>query len=147
MQDLSLASEPVKKLSFKRRVTTLGNSVFRFGVISLLATAVDFILFRFLFIRYFSPFYAELCSAFIGMVINFFMQKRFVFVRKRKVEYAFVLSILFSFAVMYFGALFIKLLYTYPFLAKHPSIAKLIVIGSKFVVNYVSKKWVFEKQI
>jgi putative flippase GtrA len=147
MPGISLPNPPVLKQPFKTKVTALGNSFFRFGITSSIATAVDFALFRFLFIRYLSPFYSELCSAFIGMVINFFMQKQFVFVRKRKVHYAFFLSILFSFAVMYLGALFIKLLYTDPFLAKHPGITKLIIIGSKFVVNFLSKKWVFEKRI
>lgn len=90
-------------------------------------------------------FWAEICAAFIGMVINFFMQKRFVFTLNRKPTNAFLLSVAFSLAFMYLGAIGIKTLSEIEFFAQHLLIAKVIVMGSKFVLNYFSKRWVFEK--
>ncbi len=117
----------------------------KFGTSSLLGTAADFLSFSFVF-RFFIPlFWAEICAAFIGMVINFFMQKRFVFTLNRKPTNAFLLSVAFSLAFMYLGAIGIKTLSEFEFFAQHLLIAKVIVMGSKFVLNYFSKRWVFEK--
>lgn len=117
----------------------------KFGTSSLLGTAADFLSFSFVF-RFLTPlFWAEICAAFIGMVINFFMQKRFVFTLNRKPTNAFLLSVAFSLAFMYLGALGIKTLGDIEFFAEHLLLAKLIVMGSKFVLNFFSKRWVFEK--
>lgn len=121
-------------------------AMFRFGLTSALATVVDFLLFSFLFIDLMLIFYAEISAAFCGMVINFFMQKRFVFDLQRKAYAAFFLSLGFSFVVMFLGAFLIQFL-TDNWFAEMIIAAKLIVIGFKFALNFFSKRWVFERKI
>lgn len=122
-------------------------SMFRFGLSSMLGTLVDFLVFTFVFVPIMPLFYAEICAALCGMIINFFMHKRFVFQLQRRAYAAFALSITASFAVMTLGAWFITVLATIPFLEANIVVAKLIVMGSKFALNYFSKRWVFEKKI
>lgn len=121
--------------------------MFRFGLSSVLGTLVDFAMFSLVFRELFDLFYAELLSASCGMVVNFFMHKRFVFQLERKAYTAFFLSIAFSFAVMLLGAWMITGLALIPLLAENILIAKVIVIGSKFGLNYFSKRWVFERKV
>ncbi len=119
----------------------------KFGLTSGLATAVDFLLFRFVFYAIMPLFYAEILASFIGMIINFFLQKKFVFELKRKATTAFILSILTSVAVMTLGAFTIVQLNKIEYLAAHISIAKILVIGMKFGLNFLIKTWVFEKRM
>ncbi|GAB5539548.1 MAG: hypothetical protein Salg2KO_16510 [Salibacteraceae bacterium] len=129
--------KPFKQLSI---------SMLKFGTSSLLGTGMDFLSFTFIF-RFFMPiFWAELCSAFIGMVVNFFMQKRFVFDLNRRVSTAFLLSISFSFVFMFAGAFAMESLAKTDMFGEFLIGAKLLVMGAKFLLNYFSKRWVFEKR-
>ena len=119
----------------------------KFILASGVATAVDFLLFRFVFYLIMPVFSAELLSSFIGMCINFVLQKKFVFELKRKAAVAFALSIGSSIVVMLIGAFVITQLVKFPYLAAHISIAKVIVIGLKFGMNFFIKQWVFENRI
>lgn len=120
--------------------------VAKFGLASGVATAVDFLLFRFVFLSIMDLYYAELLASFIGMIINFFLQKKFVFKLQRKAVIAFILSISTSIVVMFIGAELIFHLAKIEYLATHISIAKIIVIGFKFGMNFFIKQWVFEKK-
>lgn len=119
----------------------------KFGLSSALGTLVDFLLFSFVFLELFPLFYAEICAALCGMIVNYFMHKHFVFQMQRKAYAAFALSIVFSFVVMILGAWLLTLLAAIPFLAANILIAKVVVMGCKFALNYFSKRWVFEKRI
>lgn len=125
----------------------MGVSMGKFGLSSALGTLADFLSFTFIFLKIFPLFYAELCAAFIGMVFNFFMQKRFVFQLQRTAHSAFFLSILFSIVVMMVGAYLLTLLATIPFFAANIIMAKVLIMGFKFGLNYFSKRWVFEKKV
>ncbi len=81
------------------------------------------------------------------MIINFFLQKKFVFELKRKAINAFILSVVSSVIVMSIGALVITQLTKIEYLALHISIAKILVIGMKFGMNFFIKQWVFEKKV
>jgi len=118
----------------------------KFGLVSVFATLADLGSFTFLFRHMFPLFWAEICSAFIGMIINFFLQKRFVFDLNRKVSNAFMLSIGFSFAFMFLGAFCLAEIVKIPFFAEYVILAKLIVMGSKFILNYFTKRWIFENR-
>lgn len=125
----------------------LGFSMTKFGLTSLLGTGLDFLTFTFLFRLILPLFWAEIAAAFIGMIVNFFMQKRFVFQLNRKAETAFFLSIIVSFVLMFAGAFILTWLVTFePFLSL-PLAAKVTVMGVKFIFNYVSKRWIFEKPL
>ncbi len=117
----------------------------KFATSSLVGTAADFLSFTFIFRQFLPLFWVEICASLVGMIINFFMQKRFVFTLNRKPSSAFVLSILFSFCFMYLGALGISYLGKIQFFAEQLILAKVLIMGSKFVLNYFTKRWVFEK--
>lgn len=121
--------------------------VVKFGLASGIATAVDFLLFRFVFYAIMPLFYAEVLASFVGMIINFFLQKKFVFDLKRKAYVAFGLSIGTSIIVMLIGGWVITQLIKIEFLAENISAAKIIVIGMKFGMNFFIKQWVFEKRL
>ncbi len=129
-----------------KNIKQTGFSMVKFATTSLLGTGLDFLSFTLLF-RYILPvFWAELCSAFIGMVVNFFMQKKFVFTLNRKASTAFLLSVAFSFVFMFAGAFVMKGLSQTEFFADFLIGAKILVMGGKFLLNYFSKRWVFEKR-
>lgn len=113
---------------------------------SAVATAVDILLFTFVFTTFLPVFESELISGFIGMCINFVLQKKYVFDLQRKQINAFVLSIAFSFVALFLGGFLIKYLVEVPIFAQYLIIPKLIVIGFKFFFNYFTKRWVFEKK-
>lgn len=120
-------------------------SVFKFGMVSGLATICDFALFTFVFSKILPVFWAEIISAFIGMVINFYMQKRFVFSLKRKASQAFLMSLGTSIIIMFVGAFTLKALTQISIFAQYLVLAKILVMGGKFILNFHTKKWVFEK--
>lgn len=126
------------------KLQTLIRSIIKFGLVSGLATICDFALFTFVLTKVLPVFWAELGAAFVGMIINFFMQKRFVFMLNRKAYQAFFLSITTSVLLMVLGAFAMKGLTEIAFFATHLVIAKILIMGSKFLVNYFTKRWVFE---
>lgn len=121
--------------------------VFKFGLTSGVATAIDFALFTFVFSKIMPLFYAEILASFIGMVINFFLQKRYVFDLQRKAYVAFTMSIVSSILVMLLGAYVITQLVKIDYLEKHLFIAKIIIIGMKFGLNFFIKQWIFERKL
>lgn len=120
-------------------------SMLRFALGSTAGTLMDFLLFRFVLVQFVPVFYAELGAAFSGMVVNFYMHKRFVFQMNRKVSSAFLLSVAFSFVAMFIGAWSLSELAQFSFWAQHLTLAKLMVMGCKFGFNYFTKRWVFER--
>ena len=119
----------------------------KFGLASSLATAVDFLLFRFVLYELIPLFYAELFASLVGMIINFFVQKKFVFELRRNAVAAFGLSLLSSFIILLLGSVLITQLNKIAWLAAHISVAKIIVIGTKFIFNFIVKQWIFEKKV
>lgn len=129
----------------KNEVKQLGLSMSKFAATSLLGTSLDFLSFTFIFRLLLPLFWAEIGAALIGMIVNFYMQKRFVFQLNRKVQTAFILSIAVSFILMFAGAFALTAFVSFEPFASFPLIAKVCVMGMKFVFNYFSKKWIFEK--
>jgi putative flippase GtrA len=67
----------------------------KFGLTSTIATAIDHIIYLIL-IKYLIESRAHFISYSIGMIINFLLQKRFVFMLKRRIYITFIISVLFS---------------------------------------------------
>ena len=130
----------------KERLRKFSLSVAKFATSSVVATVVDFVLFLFVLSPILKPFWAEFFSGFVGMVINFFLQKKFVFTLRRNAYAAFGLSILFSLIALLLGSYLMKFLVTIDFLAEYIVIAKIIVVGTKFFFNYFTKRRIFEKK-
>lgn len=125
---------------------TIKRMVF-FGGVSSIATLLDFVLFRFVFYYVLPLFWAEILASLIGMVLNFFLQKKYVFELKRKSYTAFFLSLLFSLIILFFGGFILTQLTKIELFATYISLAKLSTMGIKFLFNFFSKQWVFEKKL
>ncbi len=127
-------------------------SVFKFGLGSIIATAVEFLLFVFVFSNILPSFTAYLAAAAIGISVNFIIQKTFIFEAKRKLSTIFFLSISASILTTLVGA------YLIDFFIKELSvmvswpqkwidtICMIAVTGIRFVLNFFSKKYIFEKK-
>lgn len=117
----------------------------KFATTSLVATTVDVGLF-YVLTSFFNmesvP--ATLIAASCGMVINFFMQKRFVFALKRGLYTAFTLSILVSLSGVALDVLIVWFLSRFPFFQVYVILPKLIAKGLIFFYNFYLKRYVFE---
>lgn len=113
---------------------------------SAIATAIDILLFTLVFTQFLPVLESELISGFIGMVINFILQKKYVFDLQRNQIVAFMLSIALSFLALFLGGLLIDFLVGFELLAAYLIIPKLMVMAAKFFFNYFTKRWIFEKK-
>jgi putative flippase GtrA len=120
-------------------------SVAKFATSSAIATLVDFVLFLFVLSPILPIFWAEFFSGLAGMLINFFLQKRYVFTLRRNAYIAFALSLASSLIALLLGSYLMTYLVQIPLLAKYILLAKIIVVGSKFFFNYFTKRRIFER--
>lgn len=130
----------------KKQYKKLAITLTKFATSSAIATLVDICLFIFVLYPILNVFLAEFISGFVGMIINFYLQKKYVFKLNRDAYAAFSLSILFSLIALLLGSLIMKGLVTFPILAAYIIIPKIMVIGFKFFFNFFTKKWIFEKE-
>ena len=123
----------------------------------MVATIVDYLLYQFVFTKFlgdgpvlfpwFTVDYADLAAAFCGMLVNFYLQTKFVFKMERSVLITFILSVLFSLVILLFGSWLMHKLKLIQFFATYIMAAKVLVTGFKFIINFFTKKWVFEKTL
>jgi putative flippase GtrA len=114
-----------------------------FAASSGFATAVDYGVFFLLNALGIPPVFAQLSAAFCGMLVNFFLQKRFVFDLKGRTTDAFVLSLIRSLGGMLLSTLCIALLVQVPLFAKQLLLAKLLTTGCIFFYNFYLKRYIF----
>jgi putative flippase GtrA len=112
---------------------------------STIATAIDHIIYLIL-IRFLVESKAHFISYAIGIVTNFLLQKRFVFMLKRKVYAAFFLSVSFSIIGLIVGTLLIHTFAKIEFFCNHKYYNKLLVTVIIFVYNFYTKRFAFEKE-
>ena len=118
----------------------------KFASTSAVATAVDYLLYLLLVELVGMPkVTSNLISASCGFLINFILQKRYVFVLRRKVHAAFIWSVSASVIGIGISTLLIHFLSKIPVLDEHQFITKLIVIGLMFFYNYYTKRFAFER--
>lgn len=119
---------------------------FKFALSSSVATVTDYSLYIFL-VSTVSPVVANLISAGTGMVINFILQKRFIFKLDRKVRDAFAISLLASLIGIGISTLIIYYLNKYSFFIEHQYVTKALAIGIVFFYNFYSKRYAFERKV
>ncbi len=117
----------------------------RFGITSTIATAIDHIIYLIL-IKYLVESKAHFISYAIGMITNFILQKRFVFMLKRKVHTVFILSLSFSVVGLFAGTFFIHSFAKIDFFGNHKYYNKLLVTVIIFIYNFYTKRFAFEKE-
>jgi putative flippase GtrA len=116
----------------------------RFAMSGAVATSVDYVLYLLLANRVFSPVISNLISYSCSVVLNFLMQKRFVFALQGSARRAFLLSVLVSLGGLGLSTGIIYGLNTMPFFAKYQPITKLCATGIVFFYNFYLKRYVFE---
>lgn len=124
----------------------LQNKKLRFGLTSTMATAIDHILFVFLVHIGLIPGLSNLLSQGSGIVVNFILQKEFIFKVKRKIWMAFMLSLGFSLLGLMLGSMIVHATTFIPVVSKVPYLGKIIGTGIIFFYNYFTKRFAFEKR-
>lgn len=118
----------------------------KFAASSAVATIVDYFLYILLVSYAFTPVISNLISASVGMIINFVIQKRYIFTLERKVGVVFLISVLVSLGGVGLSTLFIYLLNKIEFFNEYQFVTKAIVIGIIFNYNFYFKRFAFEKR-
>ncbi len=118
----------------------------RFALTSSVATAIDYVLYLVLVHSWLPPVSANVVSYSCGMVVNFMLQKRFVFTLQRSVSRAFLLAILVSLGGMALSTGIIYFLSKIEFFISRQYLAKLGATGIVFFYNFYLKRFVFEKR-
>ena len=116
----------------------------KFFTSSVIATGVDYALFFLLDWTIFDPVTAHAISYPIAVVVNFYLQKRFIFSLKRSTRAAFAISMIFSAIGWGLGVAMMFFLVKIPLLAQWPVLAKIIVTGVLFFFNFYTKRYAFE---
>lgn len=118
----------------------------KFAMSSSVATLVDYVLYQVLVRYFFSPVVSNLISATVGMVINFFLQKKYIFELKRSVNITFIISLLVSVGGIGISTIIIHFLNKSEMLAGNQYIIKAIATGTVFFYNFYMKRFAFEKR-
>ena len=119
----------------------------KFAMSSSVATLVDYVLYQVLVRYLFSPVVSNLISATVGMVINFFLQKKYIFELKRSVNIAFIISLFVSVGGIGISTIIIHFLNNSEMLSGNQYIIKAIATGTVFFYNFYLKRFAFEKRI
>ena len=118
----------------------------KFALTGSIATVVDMTLFFFLEKYVTTAVIANVISYSCGMVINFILQRRFIFDLQRKVSTAFIGSLIVSLGGLALSTLIIYILNQYSFFQELTILAKIIATGIVFFYNFYLKRYVFEKK-
>ena len=118
----------------------------QFGFASLLATGIDYTVFLVLVNFNIQAVTAHYISASIGMLVNFIVQNKYVFLRERALLNVFVLSMAVSIIGIVLGGFLMGWIQKFTFWNSHLYLAKLLVTGSVFFYNFYLKRYAFEKR-
>ena len=118
----------------------------KFALSSLVATSVNIGIYMLLVNKVLSPVPSEVIAYSVAVIINFILQKRFVFDLRRKLSHAFWLSMLVSLGGLLMSTGIIYSLNLVPFFQQNQLITKLCAVGIVFFYNFYFKRFVFEKR-
>ena len=109
---------------------------FKFALTSSVATLVDYFLYLGLVEYFFAPVPSNIMSTSVGMVINFILQKRYIFDLQRKVSTAFLGSVAVSMGGIALSTSIIYGLNQLEFFAQYQALTKLVATGLVFFYNF-----------
>lgn len=118
----------------------------KFASSSLIATTVDYVIYLGLVYNGIKPTTSHIVAAGTGMIINFILQKKYIFLLNRPLSWAFGMSVLVSLGGIALGTFFIYELSKIDFFSSHQYITKLIVTGTIFFYNFYLKRFSFENK-
>jgi putative flippase GtrA len=119
---------------------------FKFGLSGLVATSINYGLYLLLVHRVFPPVTANLIAYSTAVIVNFILQKRFVFESNGKVSTIFLRAMLVSVIGMGIDTGIIAALSSIEYFNNHQAITKLISTGIVFFYNFYFKRYAFEKK-
>ena len=115
-----------------------------FALSGAVATGINYGVYLLLVERYLPPGPATLIAYSSSVVINFFLQRYFVFKLRRSLRSAFVLSMLVSLGGLVLDWLIVTGLHRFPIVGKAEWLIKLMATGVVFFYNFYGKRRVFE---
>ena len=118
----------------------------RFALTSAVASVFDYLLFLLLVYTILGPVYANVLSFSCAVVLNFLLQKRFIFSLQRRLEAAFLLAVAISAGGLVLSTGIIYLLKDLPPFDTRPYLSKLVAMGVTFFYNFYGKRFAFEKR-
>ncbi len=130
-----------------QKINDLFKLKLKFAGSSTIATAVDYCLYQLLVYYNFMPAKANLISAGTGLLINFVLQKKYIFNLNRKLKTAFLISFVSSLFGLTISTLFIHYLSKFQFFSTNQLITKALVTAIIFFYNFYIKRFAFEKKI
>lgn len=121
----------------------------KFAVTSSVATLLDYGIYMLLtMVVHFNETASHAISYTVGMVLNFILQKKFIFANNRKTGYTFTLSVMFSLIGWLISqALFNFLILSVEFFKSYDLLAKVTVTATIFLYNFYTKRFSFEKKM
>ena len=131
---------------FSNKIKALFLLKFKFALTSLVATSLDYTLYIVLVYQSLAPVLANTIAYTIAVILNFTLQKKFVFSMKRKERTVFMMAIGVSVVGLGLSNSIIWGLTQYPFFIDYPYVTKLIATGLVFFWNFYMKRFVFEKK-
>jgi len=128
------------------KIKTLLQLKLKYAASAGIATAVDYgIFFSLKNLLHYSATYAQPPAYAAGVIVNFLLQKRFVFDLKRSAWSAFGLALVVSMGGLLLSTGIIYLLDNYiPYFQQQTLLAKLLTSGIVFFYNFYLKRLVFE---
>tara|TARA_Y100000591_G_scaffold330407_1_gene361343 strand:- start:6173 stop:6550 length:378 start_codon:yes stop_codon:yes gene_type:complete len=108
-----------------------------------IATLVDYGLFLIVFIHFFPPVISHILSFSCGWVVNFSIQRKYVFKSKKKINATIRLGILFSSLGLLFSSGILYGLNLFPFFLNRQYLSKLIVTGILTIYNFFTTRYIF----
>lgn len=131
----------------KKDILNLGKMKMKFGASSSIATVVDYVLYQILVRFLFGPAVSNVISASVGMIINFFLQKRFIFQLRRDARMAFVISVLVSVLGIFISTQIITYLTSHQYFNGNQYVIKAVATGIVFFYNFYMKRFAFERKM
>ena len=119
----------------------------KFALTSGLATAVYYALYLLLVYQGIQPVPANVIGYSLAVVVNFVLQKRYIFDLQRRVRTAFLYSVAVSVGGLGLSTLLIWWLGHYTFFNTYEPIKVLTVSGILFFYNFYGKRFSFERRL
>ncbi len=132
--------------TFWKQVRKLLALKVKFALSGLVATSLDYGLYLLLVERVFPPVLSNIISYSCVVVINFLMQKRFVFQLKGTAKRVFLLSMGVSGIGLLLSTALVYGLTQIAFLDQRQYLLKLIATGIIFFYNFYMKRYAFERR-
>jgi len=120
----------------------------KFALTSSVATTVDYAIYISLTMLLFvNESVSHAISYSVAMILNFILQKRFIFSAARKTSTIFIISAAFSLIGWLLSqGIFNLLIYSTEFLKHYDLLAKVITTAIIFLYNFYTKRYAFEKK-